>query len=126
MLHINDRIGRSARQLALLRHAPERRQRFDHFGFRRLARELDRHGDQVTVHNRNTIAVRADLGFEGAEAVGHDLAQDLLSLPLHLLFFAADEGDDIRVDVHGRDARISGARDGLHRCGDHACDAEFA
>ena len=91
-----------------------------------LRRKLHRDGDGVAVHHRHAIAVRADLGGQRLDVIAAEIAQDLLRLLLHLLFFAADEGDHVGDDVHGRHARIAGAGDGLHGGGDHARDAELA
>ena len=89
-------------------------------GLTGLRRQLHRDGDGVAVHHRHAVAVRAHLGRERLDAIAVELAQDLLRLLLHLLFFAADEGDHVAHDVHGGDARIAGARDGLHGGGDDA------
>ena len=40
--------------------------------------------------------------------------EDLEGLPLHLLFFAADEGNDVVEDVEAGYAGVSRTRDGLH------------
>ena len=74
----------------------------------------------MAIHHRHAVAVRADLGGQRLDVVAREVAQDLLRLLLHLLFFAADEGNHVAHDVHGRHAGIARARDGLHRGGDDA------
>ena len=76
--------------------------------------KFHRHRHGVAVHHRDAVAVRAHLGGEIAYVAAVELAEDLLRLLLHLLFFAADEGDHVADNVHGRHARIARARDGLH------------
>ena len=77
----------------------------------------DRH--RVPIHHRHAIAVRAHLRRQRLDVIADEVAQDLLRLLLHLLFFAADERDDVADDVHRRHARIARAGDGLHRGDDH-------
>ena len=72
----------------------------------------------MAVHHRHAIAVRAHLGGQRLDVVAAEFAQDLLRLLLHLLFFAADEGNHVAHDVHGGHAGIAGAGDGLHGGGD--------
>ena len=43
-----------------------------------------------------------------------EVSKDLEGLPLHLLFFAADEGDDVVEDTEAGYAGVCRARDGLH------------
>ncbi len=86
--------------------------------------KLHRHGDGVAVHDGHAVAVRAHRRGEIADTVSVEVAEDLLRLLLHLLFFAADEGDHVPHNVHGRHARIARAGDGLHRGGDDLRDAE--
>ena len=62
--------------------------------------------------------MRADLGRQRLDVIAAEIAQDLLRLLLHLLFFAADERDHVAHDVHGRHARIARAGDRLHGGGD--------
>ena len=81
---------------------------------RRLRRELHRDGHGVAIDHRHAIAVRADLGGQRLDVVAGEIAQDLLRLLLHLLFFAADERNHVADDVHGRHAGIARAGDGLH------------
>ena len=59
------------------------------------------------------------------DARARKIAEDLLRLAFHLVFFAADVRNHIGVDVHGRDARIARARNRLHRGHHHAPDAEL-
>jgi len=47
-----------------------------------------------------------------------------LRLGLHFFFFAADKGDDVGVYVHGSDAGIACAGDGLQRDGENFFEAE--
>ncbi len=65
------------------------------------------------------------LAASGSDAVTREVAQDLLRLLLHLLFFAADERNHVGVDVHRSDARITRAGNRLHGGHDHARDAEL-
>ncbi len=94
-------------------------------GVRGLGGELHRDGDGVAVDHRDAIAVRADVGGQRLDAIAAEFAQDLLRLLLHLLFFAADEGDHVADDVHRGHAGVAGAGDGLHGGGDDAGDAEL-
>ena len=43
-----------------------------------------------------------------------EVSKDLEGLPLHLLFFATDEGDDVVEDTEVGYAGVCRARDGLH------------
>ncbi len=52
-------------------------------------------------------------------------AHDLLRLDLHLAFLAADEGNHVGHDVHRGHARITRARDRLHRRGQNFRDTEL-
>lgn len=84
---------------------------------RGAARKLERDAGRVAVENRHAVARRADLELtlvlKGGEIRG-DGAEDLLRLRLKLVLLARDERDDVVNHVHGRDARVAGARDGLH------------
>ena len=112
-------------KLALLRHGAESLERLPHVGFRRVRGEFHRDRLGVAVDHRHAIAVGADLGGQRLDVVAREIAQDLLRLLLHLLFFAADEGDHVAHDVHRRHAGIARAGDGLHRGDDHFRDAEL-
>lgn len=71
----------------------------------------------VAVEDGDAVAGGADLEvllvLEGGE-VARDVAEDLLGLGLELVLLARDEGDDVVDHVHGGDARVAGAGDGLH------------
>src|ERR1039458_3339532 len=71
----------------------------------------DRHGDRhrVAVHHRDAVAMRAHLGRQRLDVVALELTQNLLGFLLDLFFFAANKRDHVADNVHGRDARISGA-----------------
>jgi len=68
---------------------------------------------EVAVKDGDAIAMgaEADAGFDKARAI--PLAEELLRLGFHFFFLAADEGDDIGLDVQGRNTGIAGAGDGL-------------
>ena len=51
-------------------------------------------------------------------------AEQLEGLGFHFFFFAADEGDDVVEDVHGGDAGVASAADGLHGGDKDLLDAE--
>lgn len=71
----------------------------------------------MTVHDGNAVArsghAQGGLLDEGGAGV-IDGAEDLAGLGLELVLLALDEGDDVVHDVHGGDARVTGAGDGLH------------
>ena len=79
----------------------------------------------MAIDHWHAVAVRADFGGERLDVIAGEVAEDLLGLLLHFLFFAADERNDVADDVHGRHAGIAGAGDGLEGGGDDACDAEL-
>ena len=62
--HINHRLRRRARQLALLRNAVEFRDGILHIRSDWVCGELDRNRDHVTIGHRHAIAMRADTGIQ--------------------------------------------------------------
>ena len=78
--------------------------------------KLQRYAGGVPIHDWDPVAVGRDGdGVEHGEAccVVIDPPEDLAGLPLDLLFLAADVGDDVVEHVHGGDAGIAAAGDGL-------------
>src|ERR1019366_4883285 len=125
LVHIDDGARRRAGQIALLGHAAETFQRLTQVSLARLRGKCHRHGFGVAIHHGDAVAVRAHLGGQRSDVVAREIAQDLLRFHLHLLFFAADEGDHVAHDVHAGDARVSRAGDGLHGGDDYLVDAEL-
>src|SRR5579883_36290 len=123
--HVGDGLSGGAGKLALLWNTGEVSQRLDHFVQSRLPLQGKAGGDHVAVDHRDAIAVRAHFGGQRVDGVAAEVAQDFLRFLLHFLFFAADERDDVGVDVHGGDAGIACAGNGLHGSGDHGGDAEL-
>ncbi len=79
--------------------------------------------------HRHARRVRADDAAAvdcGVRAGRGQRAEDLLRLALELLFFAADERDDVAEDVERRHARVARAGHGLQRRHHHAGQAERA
>ena len=75
--------------------------------------KADRDTFKVAFEDGNSIAVGANAEPCVDEAGTVPFAQKLLRLGLHLFFLAADERNDIGVDVHGSNAGITRAGDGL-------------
>ena len=61
----------------------------------RLAGEFDGGGDDVAIGDSNAIAVRTDSRGQRNDGAVRESAEDFLRLLLHLLFFGADEGNDV-------------------------------
>ena len=68
------------------------------------------HDGDAVARGRDAQAVLLDKGLAGVV----EPAEDLAGLGLELVLLARDEGHDVVDDVHGRDARVAGAGDGLH------------
>jgi len=87
---------------------------------------LEAEGDalEMAVEHGNAVAVgaKAEAGIEETRAI--PLAEKLLRLGFHFFLFAADEGDDVGVDIHGSDTRITSAGDGLQRDDEDFFEAE--
>src|ERR1035438_7774514 len=69
----------------------------------------------MPIFNGYAIALRAHGKRCGNDAAAFERSEQLLRLLFHLLFFVLDVGDDVAEDVEGRNSRISGATNGLHR-----------
>ena len=83
-------------------------------------------GAEVTIHNRNPVAMNA--GQEGGwlDHAGYESTQDLPALPLDLLLFPVYEGDDVSHDIQRGDPGISCTRHSLHRGDKQLLDTERA
>lgn len=84
---------------------------------RGLALELEAHAGRVSVEDGHAVTRRRDAqtGLLDKRRLGVvHAAEDLARLRLELVLLAADEGHDVVDHVHARDARVAGARDGLH------------
>lgn len=80
--------------------------------------ELETHAGGVAVHDRNAVTRSRDsqtLLLDKSRLVIGDDAQDLTSFGLEFILLARDERHNIVHDVHGRNTRVAGARDSLHR-----------
>lgn len=81
------------------------------------ALEAEADTSRVAVHDGDAVArgrdAEAALLDKGLGAVV-EAAEDLARLRLELILLALDVGHDVVDDIHGRDARVAGARDGLH------------
>ena len=93
----------------------ERAQGFADFAERGDFFQSDGDAFEVAVHDRHAIAMsaEAEAGIHEARAV--PFAEQFLRLGFHLFFFAADERDDVALDVHGGNAGIACAGNGLER-----------
>ena len=85
-----------------------------------LLGELNRDAGEMTVNDGNPVAVGRDLERVGSVVVESllvlvDPSQDLGSLPLDLLLFSSDMGDDVVQDVQRRDTGVSSTGNSLHR-----------
>ena len=93
-------------------------------GAAELVAQLDGDALGVAVFDGDAIAAGADARGERRDGVALELAQQLERLGFHLLFFAADVGNDVAEDVHRRHAGIARAADGLHGGDKDLLDAE--
>ena len=78
----------------------------------------------MAVFDRDAIAMGADGELGGNDLAALEFAEEFAGLFLHLLFFVLDEGHDVAEDVHGGDAGIARAADGLHGYGKDGFHAE--
>ncbi len=86
--------------------------------------EADGDALEVAFENWDAIAMCAETEASVDEASAVPFTEELLRFGLHFFFFAADEGDDVGVDIHGSDTRIACARDSLQRNGKNFFEAE--
>ena len=93
-------------------------------GTAKLVAKLDGDALGVAVFDGDAVAVGADLCRKRGDVVAIEMAEELERLGFHLLFFAADVGDDVAEDVHRRYAGIARAGDGLHGGDKDLLDAE--
>src|SRR5216683_3783341 len=109
----NDRMTQGAGERGELGINFEIAQGFANFVERSDFFQADGNAFEVAVDDRHAIAVgtEAEAGVHEARAI--PLAEELLRFGLHFFFFAADEGNDVALDVHRSDAGITGAGDGL-------------
>src|SRR5439155_20386280 len=75
--------------------------------------QADGDASETAVNNWNAIAMstQAQAGVNKSRAI--PFAEQLLRLKFHFFFFAADEGNDVALNIHRRDAGITGAGDSL-------------
>ena len=68
---------------------------------------------EVAVDDRHAVAMgaEADAGVNEPRAI--PFAEQLLRLGFHFIFFAADERNDVALNIHRGDAGIACAGDGL-------------
>src|SRR5579864_8024678 len=80
----------------------------------------------MSVFHGHAVAVRAErkIGVDDARTV--ERSQQLARFRFHLVFFFGDVGNHVAQDVHGRDAGIARAADGLHGGDKNLVDAEAA
>src|SRR5215469_8123098 len=123
-MHIDDRTRRGAGKLAILRHATEVVEGGVQFGQRRLGGQFYGNSDGVAIDHGYAITMRAYGGRQRLDVVAAEFTQDLLGFLLHLFLFAADERNHIGHNVHGSDARITRAGNGLQSGCDHFADAK--
>src|SRR6266571_5123362 len=86
--------------------------------------QADGNAFEVAVDDRHAIAVGAEAEAGVHEARAIPLAEELLRFGFHFFFFAADEGNDVALDVHRGDAGITGAGDGLKSDDENLLEAE--
>lgn len=79
---------------------------------------------EVAVDDGDAIAMGADAEASVDEARAIPFAEKFLRLGFHFLFFTADEGDDVALNVHRGDAGIAGAGDGLQSDDENFLEAE--
>lgn len=87
---------------------------------------LEAEGDalEMAFENGNAIAMSAEAEAGVNEACVVPFAKKFLRLAFHFFFFAADVGNDVGVDVHGSDAGITSAGNGLERDDEDFFEAE--
>ena len=78
----------------------------------------------MAIRHVHAIALRAHLHFSVADRAAADAAENLQSFAFNLLFLAANVRQHIVIDIQRGHARITGARDRLHRRSDARFDAE--
>ena len=86
--------------------------------------QADGNALEMAFENGNAIAVgaEAEAGVDETRAI--PFAEEFLGLRLHFFFFAADEGNDVGVNVHRGDARIARAGNGLQGDDENFFEAE--
>jgi len=97
---------------------------FADFVERRDFFEAEGNAFEVAVEDGNAVAMgtEAEAGVDEANAV--PFAEEFLRLGFHFFFLAADERDDVGVNVHGGNAGIARAGDGLQGDDEDFLEAE--
>src|SRR6266568_7494269 len=109
----NDRMAHGAGERSELGINFEIAEGFADFVERSDFFQADGNAFEMAVHDRHAIAVGAEAEAGVHEARAIPLAEELLRFGFHFFLFAADEGNDVALDVHRGDAGITSAGDGL-------------